>query len=187
MSKKVLIPLAEGFEEIEAVAVIDVLRRGGIAVLVRSLDAQLDVEGAHGLVVRAEAPLEGVGADDIDMVVLPGGGGGTKRLAADAGVQALLKAMDAEGKAIGAICAAPIALNAAGVLKHNYTAYPGVEEEIRTEGFWGDKRQVVEDANVMTSRGPGTAICFGLEIVRKLAGEAAYESVKRGLLATYCE
>jgi len=187
MPKKVLVPLAEGFEEIEAVAVIDVLRRGGITVLVRSLETATEVEGAHGLVVKAEAALGALGADDIDMIVLPGGGGGTKRLAEHAGVQALLKAMDAKGKPIGAICAAPIALHAAGVLKQNYTAYPGVEEDIRTEGFWGDKRAVVEDANVMTSRGPGTAICFGLEIVKKLAGESTYESVKRGLLATYCE
>jgi protein deglycase len=187
MPKRVLIPLAEGFEEIEVVAVIDVLRRGGIEVWVRSLDERLEVEGAHGLVIKAEAVLGSVGADDIDMIVLPGGGGGTKRLAADAAVQSLLKTMDAGGKAIGAICAAPIALDAAGVLKPNYTAYPGVEEAIRKEGFLGDRSAVVEDANVMTSRGPGTAICFGLEIVKKLAGTETYESVKSGLLATYCE
>jgi len=187
MSKKVLVPLAEGFEEIEAVAVIDVLRRGGIDVWVRSLDEQLEVVGAHGLTVKAEAPLGNISEAEIDMIVLPGGGGGTKRLTEHAGVQALLRAMDAKGKPIGAICAAPIALNAAGVLKHNYTAYPGVEEEIRTEGFLGDQCQVAEDANVMTSRGPGTAICFGLEIVKKLAGEEVYENVKRGLLASYCE
>ncbi|UFS61685.1 DJ-1/PfpI family protein [Sulfurimonas sp. HSL-3221] len=186
MPKKVLVPLAEGFEEIEAVAVIDVLRRGGIDVLVRSLDDAMEVEGAHGLVVKAEAPIGTLGADDIDMIVLPGGGGGTKRLAEHAGVQALLGEMDAKGKPIGAICAAPIALNAAGVLKPNYTAYPGVEKEIRTEGFQGERAAVVEDANVMTSRGPGTAICFGLEIVKKLAGESAYENVKRGVLADYC-
>lgn len=186
MSKKVLVPLAEGFEEIEAVAVIDVLRRGGLEVLVRSLDDALEVEGAHGLVIKAERAIGELGADDIDMIVLPGGGGGTKRLAEHAGVQSLLAAMDAKGKPIGAICAAPIALNAAGVLKPNYTAYPGVEKDIRMEGFQGDRAAVVEDANVMTSRGPGTAICFGLEIVKKLAGESAYESVKRGLLADYC-
>ena len=187
MSKKVLVPLASGFEEIEAIAVIDVIRRGGIEVLVRSLDDQLEVAGAHAITVKADAPLGTLGAGDIDMIVLPGGWGGTTRLAEDGKVQALLKAMDAESKAIGAICAAPFALNAAGVLKENYTCYPGVEEKIRLNGYLGDTLQVVEDANVMTSRGPGTAICFGLQIVKKLVGKEKYETLKKGLLATYCE
>lgn len=187
MPKKVLVPLAEGFEEIEAVSLIDVLRRAGIEVLVRSLDDTLDVTGANGITVKADAPLGTLGADDIDMIVLPGGWGGTKRLAQDEAVQFLLKAMDDKGKQIGAICAAPFALNAAGVLKEQFTCYPSVEEEIRTEGYLGEKQQVVEDRNVMTSRGPGTAICFGLQIVKKLVGDEMYESLKGGLLATYCE
>lgn len=187
MSKKVLVPIAEGFEEIEAVSIIDVLRRGGIEVLVRSLDETLEVKGANGITVKADAPIGDLGADELDMVVLPGGWGGTDRLAVDEKVQALLKAMDAKGKQIGAICAAPFALNAAGVLKENYTCYPSVEEQIRLEGYGGDAHQVVEDQNVMTSRGPGTAICFGLQIVRKLVGEETYEQLKAGLLATYCE
>jgi 4-methyl-5(b-hydroxyethyl)-thiazole monophosphate biosynthesis len=187
MAKTVLVPLATGFEEIEAVSLIDVMRRGGIDVLVRSLDDVLEVRGANGIVVKADAPIGDLSADDIDMIVLPGGWGGTDRLAEDAKVQALLRAMDAKGKKIGAICAAPFALNAAGVLKHDYTCYPSVEEQIREEGYQGDARQVVEDQNVMTSRGPGTAICFGLQIVRKLVGEESYQGLKEGLLATYCE
>ncbi len=187
MPKKVLVPLAEGFEEIEAVSLIDVMRRGGIDVLVRSLDENLEVTGANGITVKADAPLAGLGADELDMVVLPGGWGGTNRLAENAEVQELLKAMDAKGKQIGAICAAPFALNAAGVLKEHYTCYPSVEEQIRLEGYEGDAHQVVEDANVMTSRGPGTAICFGLQIVKKLVGSEMYETLKGGLLATYCD
>lgn len=187
MSKKVLVPIAEGFEEIEAVSIIDVLRRAGIEVLVRSLDDNLEVTGANGITLKADAPLGDLTADELDMVVLPGGWGGTDRLAADEKVQSLLKAMDAKGKQIGAICAAPFALNAAGVLKEKYTCYPSVEEQIRTEGYLGDAQQVVEDANVMTSRGPGTAICFGLQIVKKLVGEETFEALRSGLLATYCE
>jgi 4-methyl-5(b-hydroxyethyl)-thiazole monophosphate biosynthesis len=184
---KVLVPLAEGFEEIEAVSMIDVMRRGGIEVLVRALDENMDVLGANGITLKAEGPVAGLSADEIDMIVLPGGWGGTNRLAEDTTIQSLLKAMDAKGKNIGAICAAPFALNAAGVLKSNYTCYPSVEQEIRQEGYQGDRFQVVEDGNVMTSRGPGTAICFALQIIKKLMGEAKYRAVKEGTLSTFCD
>ena len=183
----VLVPIAEGFEEIEAVSIIDIMRRGGIEVLVRSLHEELEVTGANGIVLKAENSIAGIEVDAIDMIVLPGGWGGTDRLAADEHVQSLLKAMDAKGKDIGAICAAPFALSAAGVLKEHYTCYPSVEEEIRLEGYQGDKAQVIQDQNVMTSRGPGTAICFGLQIIKKLVGEASYTQVKEGVLASYCQ
>lgn len=184
--KSVLVPLAKGFEELEAVALIDVMRRAGIDVIIASVDGNSEVEGAHGIRMKTDRAVAGIRADDIDMIVLPGGWGGTNILAEDAGVQALLQAMDADGKQIGAMCAAPYALHTAGVLKHNYTCYPSVEEKIRPEGYQGDSAQVVEDGNVMTSRGPGTAICFGLQIVKKLAGQASYEQLKAGLLADYC-
>lgn len=120
------------------------------------------------------------------MVVLPGGWDGTYALADDANVQRLLQEMDAKGKQISAICAAPFALNKAGVLKENYTCYPSVEEQIRQEGYQGDAAMVVEDQNIMTSRGPATAICFALSIVKKLKGEQIYEAIRSGILATYC-
>lgn len=182
---KVLVPIAEGFEEIEAIAIIDVMRRAGIEVIMGSLGANLSVKGAHGVVVQADRAISGLSADGLDMIVLPGGWGGTKALAADGQVQALLKEMDAKGKGIGAICAAPFALEAAGVLKEGYTCYPSIENEIRTGGFRGDE-SVVESGNVMTSRGPGTAICFGLAIVGKLVGRDAAEKLRGALLADYC-
>ncbi|MGB5964528.1 MAG: DJ-1 family glyoxalase III [Sulfurimonadaceae bacterium] len=184
---KVLVPLATGFEEIEAVAMIDIMRRGGLEVLVRALDDKMDIIGANGITVKAEGSIAGLSADDIDMIALPGGWGGTDRLAADENVQSLLKAMDAKGKNIGAICAAPFALKAAGVLKETYTCYPSVEDEIKQEGYLGDKFQVVQTGNVMTSRGPGTAICFGLAIVKRLMGEENYNAVREGTLSTFCE
>lgn len=187
MSKKVLVPLAEGFEEIEAVSIIDVLRRGGIEVLVRSLDERLGVTGANGITVKADAPIGNLAAEAIDMIVLPGGWGGTDRLAEDATVQNLLKAMDAKDKPIGAICAAPYALNEAGVLKSKFTCYPSAEKKIREEGYMADAQQVVEDENVMTSRGPGTSICFALQIVKKLVGEETYAALKAGTLSEYCD
>jgi 4-methyl-5(b-hydroxyethyl)-thiazole monophosphate biosynthesis len=184
---KVLVPIAEGFEEIEAICIIDVLRRGGVEVIIGSLDKTLPVKGAHGVIMHAERSVKGLSADELDMIVLPGGWGGTKALASDATVQALLKEMDAKGKNIGAICAAPYALEAAGVLKEGYTCYPGIEDDLHTSGFVGDKHAVVQSGNVMTSRGPATAICFALAIVKKLVGKAVYEKVRDGLLAGYCE
>ncbi len=184
---KVLIPIAKGFEEIEAVSLIDVMRRAGIEVLVASLNEDADVEGANGITIKTDLHVSTISVDDIDMIVLPGGWDGTYALADDVHVQNLLKAMDAKGKNIGAICAAPYALHTAGVLKPNFTCYPSTEDKIRLDGFQGDKQQVVYDANVMTSRGPGTSICFGLAIVRKLMGEEKYNALKEGLIASYCE
>mgnify|MGYP000310909354 CR=1 FL=1 len=184
---RVLVPLAEGFEEIEAINIIDVLRRGDIEVLIASLNAQREVRGAHNVTVMTEMSINDVDLSLLDMIVLPGGWGGTVALRDDANVQRILKEMDAKGKNIGAICAAPLALHVAGVLKHNYTCYPSMEEQIREDGYMGDKAMVVEDGNVMTSRGPATAICFGLQIVRKLKGEQKYSEVKSALLATYCD
>jgi 4-methyl-5(b-hydroxyethyl)-thiazole monophosphate biosynthesis len=121
------------------------------------------------------------------MIALPGGWDGTYALAADENVQSLLKAMDAKGKNIGAMCAAPFALKTAGVLKATYTCYPSVENEIKQDGYQGDKYQVVQDANVMTSRGPGTAICFGLAIVKRLMGDENYNAVRAGTLSLHCQ
>ncbi len=183
---RVLVPLADGFEEIEAVSIIDVLRRGGIEVITASLGQNLSIKGAHGVVMMAEVEITAVATEALDMVVLPGGWDGTLALRDDANVQRMLKEMDKKGKFIGAICAAPLALQSAGVLKHNYTCYPTIEQQIREDGFH-ESKMVVEDGNVLTSRGPATAICFGLEIVKKLCGEEKYLEVKSALLATYCE
>ncbi len=184
---RVLVPVANGFEEIEAVTIIDVLRRAEIEVLVASLDEKSLVKGANGITIETDLEVKNVTSDEIDMIVLPGGWDGTHALADNENVQKILREMDAKGKNIGAICAAPFALNKAGVLKQNYTCYPSVEEQIREDGYQGDRAMIVEDANVMTSRGPATAICFALGIVKKLKGEERYQALKAGLLATYCK
>jgi 4-methyl-5(b-hydroxyethyl)-thiazole monophosphate biosynthesis len=183
---KVLVPLAGGFEEIEAVTIIDVLRRAEIEVLVASLTENATVKGANGIGIVSDLHIDDVDSNELEMIVLPGGVEGTYKLAEDENVQRILKEMDKESKNIGAICAAPFALNKAGVLKQNYTCYPSFEEHIRLDGFNGDKSMVVEDDNVMTSRGPATAICFALEIVKKLKGQEMYEMLKGGLLADFC-
>ena len=184
---RVLVPLACGFEEIEAISIIDILRRAEIKVQVASLDENSLVEGANKIVVQADMQVKDVNVDMLDMIVLPGGLDGTYALADDENIQNILKEMDEKGKNIGAICAAPFALNKAGVLKQNYTCYPSIEEQIRLDGYQGDKAMVIEDGNVITSRGPATAICFALEIVKKLRGQEMYEGLKEGVLANYCE
>jgi 4-methyl-5(b-hydroxyethyl)-thiazole monophosphate biosynthesis len=183
---RVLVPLAKGFEEIEAVSIIDVLRRAEIEVLVASLDEKSLVQGAHGISLETDLHVSSVKSESLDMIVLPGGWEGTHNLADDKNIERLLKEMDSAGKNIAAICAAPFALNRAGVLKQNYTCYPSIEEQIREEGYQGDKMMVVEDENILTSRGPATAICFALAIVKKLQGEESYKAVKSELLASYC-
>ncbi|MGB3751759.1 MAG: DJ-1 family glyoxalase III [Arcobacteraceae bacterium] len=184
---KVIIPLAIGFEEIEAVSIIDILRRAEIEVVTSALTENLLVTGANGITIQAQTIIQDIDENHFDMIVLPGGGEGTENLAKNLHVQNLLKAFDKKGKNIGAICAAPYALHTAGVLKKNYTCYPSFEKKIKEEGFQGDKFMVVEDENILTSRGPATAICFALEIVKKLQGKEIYENVKSGLLATYCK
>ncbi len=184
----VLVPLATGFEEIEAISIIDIMRRGGIKVQSAYLDDEFPsdlVTGAHSITVQADVYILNVIADDFDMIVLPGGWVGTNKLATNHKVQELLKEFKAKDKWIGAICAAPFALHKAEVLNYNYTCYPSVHEQIRHEGY-NDKENVVIDGKVMTSRGPATAINFGLEIIKQLVGIESYETVKRGILSEFC-
>ncbi|NPA55531.1 MAG: DJ-1/PfpI family protein [Epsilonproteobacteria bacterium] len=181
---RVCIPLAEGFEDIEAITLIDVIRRGGIEVVTAGVGADI-ITSAHNVKVIADTTIDKVSADDFDLVVLPGGLPGATNLAKSQEVKKLLQDMDKKGKYVGAICAAPIALKEAGVLKDKYTAYPGWQDNIKEEGYVSDAK-VVEDQNVLTSKGPATAMCFGLEIVRKFASQEMYEQLKAGLLADFC-
>lgn len=182
----VLVPLAEGFEEIEAVSIIDILRRGDINVLVAGVQSGEYVIGAHNLVIKTDCLINEVKEQDIDMIVLPGGWGGTKILADDKNVQDLLKEMNNKNKNIGAICAAPFALDKAGVLKNRFTCYHSVENEIKTAGY-ESKNKVVSDQNILTSKGPGTAACFALAIVEKLAGKAKREKIASDVLVDFCD
>ena len=183
----VLLPLAEGFEEVEAVALIDVMRRGGIEVRVVYLEDELHgrlVTGANGITVQADIAIKNIIADDFDMMVLPGGWGGTYALAENVRVIELLQEFK-KNKVVGAMCAAPYALKKAGVLGDNYTCYPGAKEEVDHPGYRDDMK-VVSDGNVMTSQGPGTAVCFGLAIVERLVGKESMQAVKDGMLLEYC-
>ncbi len=183
----VLLPLAEGFEELEAVGLIDTMRRGGIEVRVVYIGDELHgalVTGANGISIQADMSINNVIVDDFDMMVLPGGWDGTYALAENRRVIELVQEFK-EKKIIGAICAAPFVLKKAGVLGSEYTCYPGAKDEINHPGYREDVK-VVTDGNVMTSRGPGTAVCFGLAIVERLVGKESMQAVKEGMLLEYC-
>jgi len=185
----ILLPLAKGFEEVEAVSLIDALRRGGIEVRVAYLDGDMDTElvlGANGITIKADTCISNVIEEDFDMILLPGGWGGTYILAENETVQRLLKEFQSSGKTIGSICAAAFALKAANVLGSNYTCYPAAADEVNHPGY-RDDQAVVIDGNIMTSRGPGTALCFGLEIVKRFSGEETYQAVKEGMLLDFCK
>jgi 4-methyl-5(b-hydroxyethyl)-thiazole monophosphate biosynthesis len=183
-----LVLLAEGFEEIEAVSIIDILRRGGVEVDSAYLPGEFEndlVLGANGITVQANISLKTALVDEYDVVVLPGGWGGTNRLAESVLAQETIKRFASEGKWVAAMCAAPYALHVARVLSPRYTCYPSVEEQIRPADRVADEKVVV-DGKVITSQGPGTAICFGLEIVRQLVGEESHTAVREGTLSTWC-
>lgn len=176
---KVLVPLAQGCEEIEAVTVIDILRRAGIEVISAGLDAQ-PIRASRGVMLIADTTLEAALQQEFDMIVLPGGQPGTNHLKADARILALLKQMAAHGKYVAAICAAPSVLATAGLLDGKQaTSFPG-----SLDAFAHVKQQhaaVVCDGKLITSRGPGTAIDFALTLVERLLGNAKREEVSAGL------
>ena len=183
----VLLPIAEGFEELEAVGLIDTMRRGGIDVTTVYLEDEIQNElvlGANGITLQADMSIKTAICDDFDMMVLPGGWGGTYALAENTRVIALIQEFK-EKKIIGAMCAAPFALKKAGVLGNDYTCYPGAKDEIDHPGYRDDQKVVI-DGNVMTSQGPGTAVCFGLAIIERLVGIESMQAVKEGMLLDYC-
>jgi len=183
MSKKAIVVLAEGFEEIEAITPIDVLRRAGVDVTVVGLGA-ISIKGAHDIIVNADARL-----GDIDFmpdaVVFPGGALGAKNLARSNKLKDLIIAMNTEGRLIAAICASPaILLAPLGILDGKQaTCYPSMEEEFSASVQSTDE-QVVQDGNVITSKGPGTSAVFALKIAEYLLGAKKAEAVKRAMLFT---
>lgn len=177
---QVLLPLAVGFEEIEAVSVVDILRRAGVNVVLAALE-DLHVKGAHGIEIKADVHFCDIKPDNFDMIVLPGGMPGAVHLAESAPLQALLKDFDAKRKAIAAICAAPLALKSAGVLKNSYTCYPSFETKINHAGYLCEPK-VVCDENITTSQGPSTAMLFALSLVEQLCSKEKMLELRKELL-----
>jgi protein deglycase len=178
MEKRVLCLLTDGFEEIEAVTPIDLLRRAGIHVTVASLDAKV-LTGRCGIRVEADASLDAVDPDGFDLLMIPGGPG-VRELRKDGRSAALAKRFDASGKCVAAICAAPLVLMDAGLLAgRRFTAYHSVRGEL---GGGLDER-VVEDGNLITSRGAGTAMDFAFAIISRLAGDEIARRVAAEIMA----
>ncbi len=169
--ERVLVPLAEGFEELEAITVIDLLRRARFEVTVAGLESG-PVKASRGTVVLPDTDLDGVMQTLFDMVVLPGGQPGSDHLEGDRRIRRLLRQMNEEKRYIAAICAAPKVLANAGLLAgKKATAYPGVLEQLpRAEAILSSE-PVVRDGNIITSRGPGTAMDFALTLIEVLAGK----------------
>lgn len=180
-SYRVLVPLAQGCEELEAVTIIDLLRRAGIEVISVGLD-QHQVTASRGVVLVPDRSLDEVLDEDFDMMVLPGGLPGADLLQADPRINALLHKINDQGGYTAAICAAPKVLASAGLLQNKTaTAYPGVLEALKLPQLSLSEQAVVKDGRVITSRGPGTAMDFALTLIETLAGAAARREVEQGL------
>jgi 4-methyl-5(b-hydroxyethyl)-thiazole monophosphate biosynthesis len=176
---RALVLLAEGSEELEAVTLIDLLRRAGVQVTVAGLQAG-PLRASRGVMLLPEVALEAVLEQEFDLLALPGGQPGTKHFKADARVLALVRRMAAAGKLVTAICAAPSVLAAAGVLDgRRATCFPGALDAYPQ--VQQQRAAVVEDGQFITSRGPGTAMDFALTLIERLCGRAKRDEVEAGL------
>ena len=170
--------LIDGFEETEALTTVDILRRGGVVVTTASLTGRQEVISKNKIHVKADAMFEAVKSEKFDMIILPGG---TLEIANHEGLRELVKKYNAEGKLIGAICAAPAALGKAGIL-HGRTAvcYPGLEKHL--EGAVIGKHIVETDGHITTARGPAVTPFFALKLLEILEGKAMADEVAEGFL-----
>ena len=178
--KKVIVFLAKGFEEIEAISIIDVLRRAEVSVTTVSISKEKEVKGAHNVPVVADKLFDDVDFASYDMIVLPGGMPGAKNLQEHEGVKKQVEVFEKD-KHVGAICAAPMVLGGMGLLKgRRATCYPGFEAELI--GATITNEEVTVDGNIITGKGPAFAMKFALQLVETLAGKATRNEVSNGLL-----
>ena len=177
---KVLVPLAPGFEEIEALTVVDILRRAGADVVVAGT-VPGPIEGRSRIKVLPETVMDNAGVD-YDVIFLPGGAVGTENLKKNQFVKAAVEELMRRSKLVTAICAAPTVLSAIGVTRgRTVTSHPSVRGELKNE-ILSDER-VVMDGNIITSQGPGTAMEFAFRLVEAIFGKAKVEEVNKGVLA----
>ncbi len=180
---KVAILLAPGFEELEAVTVIDVLRRGGIEVIIAGLE-EGPVPSARNVRIVPDTTIEALNPDEIDLVVLPGGLPGVENLKKDPRVKELLTKVREKGKKCAAICAAPGALAAFGLLEgKRATIYPSLREELK--GARVEDSPVVVDGDIITSQGPGTAMAFAFKLLETLAGPEKAREIAEQMLVRW--
>lgn len=179
--KKVLVALAPGFEEIETITVVDILRRAGARVTLAATE-EGPIEGSRGVFVLPDALMDQVDDQEFDLVVLPGGQPGTSNLQKNDRIKAILKNMHQAQKKIAAICAAPVVLQSAGILNGlMVTSHPSVQDQL-TDIQYSEERVVV-DGSMITSRSPGTALEFALKLVEILFDKDRMETVNKGVMA----
>jgi len=177
----VYVHLADGFEEIEALTVVDVLRRADIATKTVSVTGDKTVRGAHDIKVEADLLFEEADYGNCAMIVLPGGMPGTANLVKHEGLAKQLNAFAQSGKWLAAICAAPSVLGRMSLLKDKHvTSYPGYENQLI--GAIYSEERVVQDGKLITSRGPGTAIEFSLELVKLLKNEQTAAALRKSMI-----
>ncbi|MCK5385903.1 MAG: DJ-1/PfpI family protein [Gammaproteobacteria bacterium] len=177
----VLVPLAQGCEELEAVTITDLLTRAGINVVTVGLDEQI-VIASRGMKLVPDKQLDDVLEDDFDMIVLPGGLPGADHLNNDKRIQIIVKRLAANDKYTAAICAAPRVLATAGLLEGKHaTSFPGALDQFPVNNLMYEEKAVVVDGNVVTSRGPGTAMDFTLTLIELLSGKEKRGEVEAAL------
>lgn len=178
---KIGVFLADGFEEIEGLTVVDILRRAGIEAITISITGRREIYGAHQITVMADAQYEDVNFEELAGIVLPGGMPGTANLMSFAGVKEQILSFEGTGKLVAAICAAPAVLGQSGILKgKRAVCYPGKEAEL-TGAIIGQE-EVEQDGNIITSRGMGTAISFSLKLVEYLLDASKAEDISESIL-----
>lgn len=178
---KILVPLADGCEEIEATSVIDVLRRAEFKVVTAGLHDG-PVAAAHGVKVMADTLFSSINPMDFDAIVIPGGGGGVENLMKDEGVLSAIREMDKAGRWVAAVCAGPLVLQAAGILEgRRVTCYPACAEDLTATPRVNER--VVVDGKLITSQGPGTSMAFAIELVRQFGSASLAQRVASALLA----
>ena len=181
MAKQVSVFLADGFEEIEGLTVVDLLRRAGVNVTTVSITKDKTIHGAHGIDVLADQLFEEMDYTKEDMLVLPGGMPGTLHLGEHSGLKELLEKADDERKFLAAICAAPSVFGKYGFLKgRKATSYPGFEEQLTGAEYLTE--DVVVSDHIITSRGMGTAIPFSLALIEKLEGTEKAEEIGKSII-----
>ena len=182
---KVSIFMADGMEEVECRAVADMLKRGGVEVETISIMERRMVTSSHNVTILADKMFAEADYSDSDLLFLPGGMPGTTNLGAHEGVCALLKAFDAAGKRVAAICAAPSVLGQLGLLNgRQATCYPGFEDQLKGAAY--TRQGVITDGHITTARGVGFAIDMGLELVKLLQGEEVFVQVKGSIQHPEC-
>lgn len=185
--KKVLLLLAEGFEEVEALTTVDYLRRGDIIVDTCSINGERRVTGAHRITVETDKDLNKIDSiKNYDALVIPGGLPGATNLRDNGRVVELVQKFDEEAKLVGAICAGPIVLQRAGILKgKEVTSYPGFDNDLKDGKYKEDL--VVQDGNIITARGPAVAVYFALKLVENLVGDEKVKELTKDILLDMVE